>query len=198
MGGHLYFFTVYLIISFVYAFSFYYVLKLDKTENLRKVSSRLYMIGILFLSGLALYAINKYYWQRWVQYDFWLWWLTIFLKYLLFLASRIGSIFFWIVPSALITYLIALDDEAKAVAKRPLWILLALYAIFFAFIPSLGVKPIEIACAIITTVFVLLIVWYIHKQIKSRQALRIQQRPSEEANASVSATNGDLNATTAN
>jgi hypothetical protein len=53
-----YYFTAYLIISFIYSACFYYLLKPYKIENLRKILRHLYMIAILFGSGMTLYAIN--------------------------------------------------------------------------------------------------------------------------------------------
>jgi hypothetical protein len=96
------------------------------------------MIAILFGSGMTLYAINKYYWHSWSHLNFLEWWGNILFGYLYFLIMQSISIVFWIISSALVTYFIALDDDPKAFAKRPLLILSALYAIFLSLVPRMG------------------------------------------------------------
>jgi hypothetical protein len=180
---HIYYWSVYFIVSFVYSARFYYLLKLDKAENLRKILRHLYLVTILFIVGLTLYAANKRYWKIWLYKDFWFWWLIVSAEYLYFLITQSTAYILWLVASMFITYL-SLDDKAKAVAKRPLQILLTLYAIVCAFIfynaPS-SIEPISIASATITVIFIYLIIFCIYKQSKSKRSTPIAMQGETNA-----------------
>jgi hypothetical protein len=98
------YFVIYFVISIIYSCSFYFIRLYDRTSQM-KFLKWIYLLGILFTSGLLLFGINKYYWGIWSGMNFGERWLNILTDYIFFCFIEQGiPIFTWIISAILVSW----------------------------------------------------------------------------------------------